>query len=59
MMSGILANLVKSPMRISVPQRISKVPTKLPKNSGEGKPIFSNRPAPSVSENKNFCKPSD
>ena len=54
MISGILASLVKSPTRISSPQTISKPPTKLPRNSGEGKPIFSNRPALSVSANKNF-----
>ena len=41
MISGILARRVSKPSKISVPQRISTVPTKPPKNSGDGKPIFS------------------
>lgn len=55
----MLASRVKKPSKINPPQRISNVLTKLPKKSGEGKPIFSKRPAPRMAGNKNFCIPSD
>jgi hypothetical protein len=55
----MLAKRVKRPIRINAPQSISKKPTKLPKNSGDGKPILANLPAPKVSGNKNFCIPSE
>jgi len=55
----MLANRVSKPNKINTPQSISNVPTKLPKNSGQGNPIFSNRPAPRIAGNKNFCVPSD
>lgn len=42
-----LANRVSKPSKINVPQTISNVPTNAPRNSGDGSPIFSNRPAPS------------
>ena len=51
---GMLANLVKRPIKIKIPQRISIVPTKDPRSSGEGNHIFSNRPAPRIVGNKNF-----
>lgn len=54
MIIGILAKRVKSPISSNVPHSISKKPTKLPRNSGDGKPIFANLPAPKVSGNKNF-----
>lgn len=59
MISGILTSLVKSPMRICIPQAISKLPTKLPKKSCITKSIFLNHSAPIVLANKNCCTPSE
>jgi hypothetical protein len=57
--NGMAASLVSNPDNISAPQIISKLPTKGPRKSGLGKPIFANRPVPSFSANKNFCMPSE
>src|SRR5690606_34144856 len=57
--SGTVAILVSNPSRINKPQRISSPPTRFPRNSGSGKPIFSNLPAPRTSGKRNFCRPSD
>lgn len=57
--SGTLARRVIRPNNTSAPQTISEVPTKNPRNSGEGNPIFSKRPAPRMAGNRNFCIPSE
>jgi hypothetical protein len=50
---------VSNPRRIREPQNASTLPTKDPRKSGAGKPIFSNLPAPRSPGNRNFCIPSD
>ena len=57
--NGIEASLVIKPIKTNMPHIISKTPTKLPKNSGDGKPILANLPDPSVSAKRNFWMPSE
>jgi hypothetical protein len=56
---GIEAILTHKPINIKIPQTISKDATKDARNSGFANPIFSNRPAPTNSGNKNFWIPSE
>lgn len=51
---GIPASLVSKPIKINTPQTISKAPTNAPRNSGDGNPIFSNRPAPRMAGKRIF-----
>lgn len=53
------ASLVKSPIRIKMPQTISNEPVKYAQNGGLLNPIFANRPAPVASGVMYFCKPSE
>lgn len=59
MMRGMTASLVNIPMRTRQPQTISTTPTKGAIISGAGIPIFTNRPTPTESENRNFWIPSE
>ncbi len=56
---GRQASLLRMPANSSSPQTISKLPTSVAVNSGQGNPIFVKRPPPNVSANKNFWIPSD
>jgi len=51
---GILASRVNKPIKIRIPQSISKAPTNAPRNSGAGSPIVANRPPPLTAGNKHF-----
>lgn len=57
--SGMTANLIPSPIRTKKPQEISKDPTKGAVNSGNGMPMLSNLPEPTVSGKRNFWIPSE
>lgn len=56
---GMAASLVSRPIKIRVPQAISKDPVKVAQKAGLLKPIFVNRPTPVASGVMNFCRPSE
>ena len=56
---GTAANRVRKPIKIKLPHSISNEAVNCAQNSGFSKPIFANRPAPTISGNKNFCIPSN
>lgn len=51
---GITARRVNKPNNTKIPQKTSNIPVTLAQNSGEAKPIFSNRPGPTISGKMNF-----
>jgi hypothetical protein len=54
-----LANRATRPINSREPQTISTTPTNGAMTPGEGLPIFTKRPTPRESGNKNFCIPSE
>ena len=52
--SGTAASRVSSPMSTSAPHTISKPPTIGARISGDGSPIWANRPAPTSAGKRNF-----
>src|SRR5580658_2722439 len=59
MRSGTVASRVRKPINNRVPHTISTTPTNGAMMCGNGIPIFTKRPTPKESGNKNFWMPSD
>jgi hypothetical protein len=57
--SGTVASRVTRPINSREPQTISTTPTNSAMTCGQGMPIFTKRPIPRESGNKNFCIPSE
>src|ERR1700674_4698181 len=59
MRSGTVASRVTRPINSREPQTISTTPTNGAMTCGQGMPMFTKRPTPRESGNKNFCTPSE
>src|ERR1700722_2289854 len=57
--SGTDAKRVRNPTNSNVPHTISTTPTNVAITCGHGIPIFTKRPTPNESGNRNFCMPSE